>query len=51
MLGKFFKKLTGLDKIEANVQEAAKKLEELEAAKQAAEAAIAKSQEEEQAAK
>ena len=50
MLGKYFKKLVGLDKIEASVQEAAKKLEELEAAKQAALDAVTKAQEEEKAA-
>ena len=51
MLGKFFKKLVGLDKIEASVQEAAAKLEELEVAKQAALEAVTKAQEEEEAAR
>ena len=48
---KIIKKLFGLDKIEAGVAEAAKKLEELEETKKAAEEALAAAQAAEQAAK
>ena len=46
-----FKKLVGLDKIEAGVAEATKKLEELEATKKAAEEALEAAQAAEQAAR